>query len=45
MLKAALESKVALRRIFWERIILRWIFNYSEEDISRNDSSEEDKSE
>ena len=43
--KAVLESKVALRRIFQEMIILRWTFNYSEEDISENDSSEEDKSE
>ena len=44
---------IILRRIFLERIVLRRIylrriileFNFSEEDISGNDSSEEDKSE
>ena len=42
--KNVLESRVALKRIFQEMIILRRIFNYSEEDKSGNDSSEEDKS-
>ena len=41
--KTVLESRGALRRIFKEMIILRRIFNYSEEDKSGNDSSEEDK--
>ena len=44
MLKTVLESRVALIRIFQEMIILRRVFNYSEEDKSGNDSSEEDKS-
>ena len=40
-----MHTTVALRRIFQEMIILRRIFNYSEEDKSGNDSFEEDKSE
>ena len=45
LLKHVFESRIALRRIFQEMIVLRMIFNYSEEDISGNDSSEEDKPE
>ena len=45
LLKTVLESRIALRRIFQDMIVLRRIFSYSEEDISGNDSSEEDKSE
>ena len=45
LLKHVFESRIALRRIFQEMIVLRRIFNYSEEDISGNDSSEDDKSE
>ena len=45
LLKTVLVSRVALRRIFQEMIVLRKILNYSEEDISGNDSSEEDISE
>ena len=45
LLKHVFESRIALRRIFQEMIVLRRIFNYSEEDISGNDSSEEYKSE
>ena len=45
LLKPVLESRTALRRIFQEMIVLRRILNYSEEDISGNDNSEEDKSE
>ena len=43
LLKTVLESRIALRRIFQEMIVLRRILNYSEEDISGNNSSEEDK--
>ena len=45
LLKTVLESRIALSRIFQEIIVLRRILNYSEEEISGNDSSEEDKSE
>ena len=45
LLKTVLESRIVLRRMFQDMIVLRRIFNYSEEDISGNDSSEEDKSE
>jgi hypothetical protein len=40
LLNHVFESRIALRRIFQEMIVLRRIFNYSEEDISGNDSSE-----
>ena len=42
LLKHVFESMIALRRIFQEIIVMRRIFNYSEVDISGNDSSEED---
>ena len=45
LLKHVFESTIDLRRIFQEMIVLGRIFNYFEEDISGNDSSEEDKSE
>jgi hypothetical protein len=45
LLKNVLESRIALRKIFQEIIVLRRILNHSEQDISGKDSSEEDKSE
>ena len=45
LLKNVLESRIALRRLFQEMIVVRRILNHSEEAISGNDSSEEDKSE